>query len=304
MKPALSALAAAVFLLACPAAAAEASTFPDPVTLTRETALTADVGTLARDALAAIASRLVEVERPTFTGLAGYGAALGGLRFAAAAESAGWPGLCKGTAVWINLLDPHAPVHVSTLYKVVGDLAPLPDMWNDAYGAELQRKCAGAGRVIPTESADFGQAVFFSVGEADPGDVWTASRALQIAISRAATGSGVSCVEEPAPDWLDGLPGDDPEILEDRQNREGCLHPAATVAGLSLDRLLAIETEACPDAGPDFHCVEATFLRHADFNRQVGWLVLLRYRDGADYHRDDIREVKDVRLTPSWTVYD
>ena len=277
--------------------------------------MTADVGTLARDALAAAASRFVEVERPDFSGIGGPDAPLRGLRFATAAESAGWPGLCKASVAWIDLVDPHAPIHASTVYKVVDDLASLPDMWNDAYGAALEQKCAQAGRVIPTKSSDLGQAVFFSLEEADRNYVWGASRALQIAISRAMTGTEVTCVEEPDPiadmggtmsrdTWLATADPADPEVIEHHQNSVACLQPAATVATLSLDRILSLDVEACPDAGPDVHCVEAEFLRYSDANRRVGWTVNLRYRDGADFHRDDVSDVADIRLTPSWTVYD
>lgn len=313
MKPFWSALIPVVILAAGPAIADPVS--PDPTTLDHDVALTAEVGTLARDALAAIASRFVEVERPTFSGLRGHGAPLGGLRFATAAESAGWPGLCKATVVWIDLTSPHAPIHTSTVYKVVGDLAPLSDMWNEAYGELLQRKCAQAGRVIPTESADLGQAVFFSHEERDQGHIWGASRALQIAISRGAAGTGVSCVDSRdrpaeidgavAPDaWLEGLDPDDPEVVEHHQNLAGCAQPAATVAGLSLDRIVSIAIEACPGAGSELHCVEAEFLRYAVHNRRVSWVVTLQYRDGADFHLDDIADVTGINVIPSWTIYD
>lgn len=303
----------AAVLIAAPAAASIRP--PDPATLTREAALTADVGTLAHDALAVIAARFVEVERPTFSGFQGPDAPLGGLRFATAAESAGWPGLCKATVVWVDLVDPHSPAQTSTVYSVVDDLAPLPDMWNDAYGAALQRKCAQAGRVIPTESGDLGQAVFFSLEEGDRDFIWGASRALQLAISSAATGTGVLCVEDPddlaeidgsgPPDrWLEELGPDDPEVVENHQNRTACDQPAATVAGLSLDRIISIDIAPCPGAGQDQHCVEAEFLRYAVQNRRVGWLVTLQYRDGADFHGDDIADVFDIRLTPSWAIYD
>lgn len=286
------------FLLAGAAHAA-----PEPMPIDRTTALQASVEDLARSALAAIAPRFVEVQRPDFVGMMGPDAPLRGLRFATAARMAGETGLCEATTAWIGFDASASPVETATVYKVVGDLAPLPDMWNSAYEAELTRKCAAAGRVLPENGSDFGQTGFFRVSKGAGDRAWVGPRTLQLAIAGAKAGSPVICLPEPDDDagFLGDLAKDDPEVIEDRENREGCARAGATLASLSLDRLLGVDIGPCPDLAEKVRCVSASFLRYAYGNHQALWLVSLRYQMGPDR---DVTSVEAVTLKSSFNVYD
>ena len=160
---------------------AQAASEPTPIS--RAMALGASVEDLARNALLTAAPRFVEVERPTFSGMFGPDEPVRGMRFATAAESAGNPGLCKATIAFISLDQSLSPIQTNAVFKVVSELKPLPDMWNEPYGAELSRKCAAAGRVLPTGSAAFGEVTFFSLRAGAESDVWLAARALELAIA-------------------------------------------------------------------------------------------------------------------------
>lgn len=292
-------------LLICALAATTANASPGSARIDRETAMLAPVEELARAALSAASSHFVEVERPNFSGLSGPDAPLSGLRFATAAESAGYPGLCKATTAWISVGPSLPPIETTLVYKVVGDLKPLPDMWNEAYGAELEKKCAAAGRVLPTESADFGQARFFTVSKGSDDYVWYASRALQVAIANASTGLSVVCISEPDIDseLIIDRPADDPEVIERRENREGCANAAATLASLSPERLLDMEVAPCSETKPQRYCLTAYVLRYAYGNHQALWQVGLQYQVGLGDNRD-VTNVDAVSLAPSYSVYD
>lgn len=267
--------------------------------------MSAPVEELARSALATTASQFVEVQRPNFIGMGGPDAPLRSLRFATAPEMAGYPGLCKATTVWVDVASGYPPMGTSTVYKVVGDLAPLPDMWNEAYRAELRRKCAAAGRVIPSESADFGQVAFFEISKGGEDQVWTASRALQLAIAGAKVGAPITCISEPGIDAeaLREMAADDPEAVEDRENREGCVRASTTFASLSLGRILRMEIAPCPEVKANVYCLSASFLRYAYNNHQALWFVELRYEEGkGDNH--DVTSVSAVTLKPSFAIYD
>jgi hypothetical protein len=287
-------------------AASVAQAAPEPSAIDRATAMTAPVENLARAALATAASRFTEVERPNFGGMRGPDAPLTGLRFATAAEMAGYPGLCKATTAWIDISAGGGapPMETAAVYKVVGDLAPLPDMWNATYEAALTAKCATAGRVIPTASGEFGQAAFFQVGKGGEDQVWAASRALQRAVADAKAGLPVACDPRPGldADTLSQMAADDGEVVEDRQNQEGCARAGATLAGLPLDRLLRIDVAPCPES-KDQYCLSANFLRFAYDNRQALWQVSLQYQRGAGDNAD-VDRVTAVTLEPSSIIYD
>lgn len=190
-------------------------------------------------------------------------------------------------------------------YKIVGDLAPLPDMWNQAYEAALTEKCAEAGRVIPTDNSDFGQATFFEIAQGGEDHVWGAARALQIAVAAAKAGSKVTCVPSAGidPKTLAEMAADDPEVIEDNQNRKGCAQAGETLAGLSLSKLLRIEFTPCPDPDAKSRCFSALFLRYAYFNHQALWEVKVRFEDGEG-DSDDVVSVRDLAMQPSFSIYD
>lgn len=286
-------------------AAGVAQAAPEQAVIDRARAMQAPVSDLAQEIMATAASRFVEVERPTFSGMAGPNAPLRGLRFATAPRRAGWPGLCNATTVWISVDPSSEPMETATVYKVVGDLTPLKDMWNAAYEAKLDSLCAAAGRVIPAESGDFSQVAFFGIAKGGDDHVWMAALALQRAVAGVKSGLPVTCVPEPGVDEaiVREAAADDPEMVEDRQNREGCAKAAATLAGLQLGRLFQLDTAPCPGAKADIYCLSASFLRFAYGNHQAFWRVELRYRE--DW-RDDrsVDTIEAVTLKPSFAIYD
>jgi hypothetical protein len=197
-------------------------------------------------------------------------------------------------------------METATVYKIVGDLAPpLPDMWNARDEASLKRKCAAAGRVIHAKSSDFGTVAFFQIAKGSENHVWLASRALQLAIVAAKSGSTVTCAKQPVvqPEFLEDLGPDDPLVVEDRENREGCAQPGATVARLKLDRIIQLDVHQCPEAKESVWCVSADFLRRAVFNHQEMWTMNLRYEEGRS-PQDDVASVGAVTLEPNYSVTD
>jgi hypothetical protein len=302
-------LAAGLLASVLAVSAAHAAPTPDETpgkAIDRAAALTAPVEDLARDALFNAAPRFVEVERPNFTGMMGPDAPLHALHFATAARSAGYPGLCKATTAWIDLRDGDPPMETETVYKVVGDLKPLPDMWNDAYGAELERKCAGAGRVLPTASADFGQARFFTIDPGARDDVWLAVLTLQMAIADAKGGAPVTCAtpEDMTMDaaTLNELAADDPDAVEQRENQRGCAEPGLVAGALKLDRLLSLDVAVCPGE-TRVYCVGGNFLRWASNNHQAIW----RLEAKAERRPGDTGDptgASAMALVPTYAVYD
>ncbi|MFT4254764.1 MAG: hypothetical protein QM608_20050, partial [Caulobacter sp.] len=174
--------------------------FPAPganaAPLTRERAQTAPVDAIAKEALAAVAPRFVEVSRPTYSGMIAPGKTVSSLHMATAPRATGSPGLCEADTVWIDFGERGPPIVSRKAYKVVGPLAPLPDVWNDAYGASLKSKCAAAGPVISPKDGDMDGVVFFTMLNAPPANdkAWLAVRALEKAQEHARRGElDVSC---------------------------------------------------------------------------------------------------------------
>jgi hypothetical protein len=275
---------------------------PEPRPIDRSTALQASPEDLASGALAAVAARFVEVQRPDFAGYSTNDGPLQGLRFATAARMAGETGLCEATTAWIGLAPGSPPIETATVYKVVGDLAPLPDMWNPAYEAELTRKCASTGRVLVARASDFDHVGFFELSRSDGERAWMGPRALQLAIAGAKSTGSVTCVPESSLDdpAFRGMAADAPEAIENQQNLEGCARAEATLAGLSLDRLLRVDISPCPNAGEQARCLSASFLRYAYGNHQALWLVTLRYQESEDR---DVASIDAVTLKPGFIIY-
>jgi len=126
-----------------------------------------------------------------------------------------------------------------------------------------------------------------------------------LAVGHAKSGAPIICVPEPGIDaeTLSEMAADDPEAVEDRENRIGCEKAGATLGSLSLDRLLQIDVAPCPEAKENVYCLSATFLRFAYNNHQALWIVKLRYEEGKGDNRD-VTSVRAVTLQPSFSVYD
>lgn len=292
-----------VLAITCALAACGPSAQPS-AEIDRDTALKASPQDLARRGFAAVSDRFVEIERPVSLAPPGSPQPLLGLRMATAAESAGYPGLCKAATTWISLSTTESdPLSTRTVYKVVGDLSPLPDMWNDAYGKDLERRCAKAGRVLQSTTVAYGETPFFKLDQGEDENVWYAVLALQRAVAAAKAGGPVTCHAEPRIDEAirRDMAKDDPELIEDDENQAGCAQPGKTLAGLSLDRMLDLTVVPCPDRLGTY-CVSASFLRYAYDNRQALWMANLRYRL-AEKEQRALGEVTDIVLAPSFNVW-
>lgn len=256
--------------------------------LTRQEALEESVADLLPRILGEVASRFTQVQRPTFRGMVDMGTDTRGLLFATDGRSAGEPGLCQATVLWISPDGADRPLAAHTAYKVVGDLAPLPDGWNDAYGRELEDKCTRAGRVISTESSDLGQEVFFDVDDKSGDRPWLAVRALALGLERLqAAPDSVLCRSLDFP-WGRG---------------DGCADRTGAKQALVLDRLLHVAIEPCPDA-PKTKCVSGEFLESARFNEQWTWTMRLRAEVVSGQYGYDVSSVSDVGIQQSGMIVD
>jgi len=300
--------------LACaiPASIAVAllSVFPavaDPITapLARETVARMSDQELIRGSIEGLSGRFVEVERPTFTGLAGPDSPVHGVRLATPPRSAGYPGLCIATVASVGFSGGSTVLAARSAFRIVGDLKPLPDMWNDAYGEQLEALCKKAGRVLPTSNEAFDEVGFFAISNGSEDYAWFGARALELAIAEARSGARVVCVATPGldTDVLADLPADDPDAIEDRENRAACASPASVVSALTLDRLMLLDARPCPDLGKGRICAVGTFLRRAYFNRQVLWTVRVSFVE-VNHENHDAGAVADITLTANFAVYD
>jgi hypothetical protein len=275
----------------------------DAAPLKRERAQTAPVDVLTREALTAVMPRFVEVSRPTYSGMIAPGKTVSSLWMATAPRAAGSPGLCEADTVLVDFRSDKAPLSSSTAYKVAGKLAPLPDLWNDAYEAGLKRKCANAGPVIPPEDGDLNQVAFFHVrGDAHDQKAWLSARALELAIERAGRGElEVTCGREPPKRPQDLAPGSFDERME-TEGRQGCASPQAALAKLDLSRLAGIDIVPCPSLAENL-CISAEFLREASGGSRALWIVNLQ----ASYPEIGARDIKTigaVTLADQVWIYD
>ena len=211
--------------------------------LTLDQARALSTGELARHLLGA--SGALAKESSVISGFPPFTAAdrLYGVEFASAPRSAGFPGLCEADVYTVDLapLENAAGsvvrrVQVQKRYRVVGDLEPLPDMWNDAYGSRLDALCAGAAPVLARGHR------FFAGGVRQSSDFWPthasfAARAL--AKARAWIGP-IGCTDERKPD------------------APLCAKPATLLRPLDSSTLGYFAIDPCKDA-PLTYCVSATF---------------------------------------------
>lgn len=275
----------------------------DAEPLTRQRAQTAPIDAIAKEALAAVAPRFVEVSRPTYSGMIASGKDLQGLRMATAPRGAGSPGLCEADVIWVNLGKNQAPIASSTAYKVVDKLAPLPDIWNDAYEARLERTCAAAGPVIPPEDGDMNRTTFFRVqGETPHAGAWMAARALELAIERAQRGQlDVICTREAATRVRPGSAESFDGRME-AEGRQGCAAPVAVLAGLDLSRLAAMDIVQCHSPTENL-CLSAEFLREATTSERAIWIVNLRARH-REIGQPEIEAITSAELADQVWIYD
>lgn len=146
-----------------------------------------------------------------------------GRSVATAPRSAGYPGLCFATVADLQFsARATAPLTTRFVYRVVGDLAPRPNGWDDAYGAELELKCRNAGRVLNQNEYGLGTDQFFKVRSFGGEPPYPALLAIQRAVARAKAHPGdLTC------------------------GRGSQLNCAAEASKLDFDQLVAIDLKPC-----------------------------------------------------------
>jgi hypothetical protein len=261
----LPALTALLIASASPLAAQTRS--PPPVT--RDQAMTLPPDALAEIVLRQLGARVTSVTRPNFnrdtTGMEMV-SALQHLEFATAPHATNVVGLCAATLIQVDFERPPArpgiddnradtPVRASSaraaeVYKVVDEIEPHAEV-SEARQAEENRRCAGAGPVIPANYSDREQAGFFNYeGALAPA---TALLALRRAIGEARAGR-----------YRDiGCP---PPAAE-------CRDPAALLGGLDLASLGFVHVSQRGIGNDrDRYRISASFLISADAHEQDYWV--------------------------------
>lgn len=255
-----------LLVLFAPVAAASAAPAvaqtPPPPPITRDQALNLPAAELADIVFRQLGARMHSVSRPTFSGMLGNDGPVRGLTFATAPESAGRSGLCRATRIYVALdgarsgtASRAANLEAATVYKVIGEVDPGRES-TDADEARLAEQCRRAGAVIPTETADLGQHVFFTLEGADsPVGALVALRRASLG-ARDGTYRNVRCTVE--------APVGSPD----------CRDPAAALGALDLANLISIEVSR-RGGSETRSSIEATFLISARSNEQSHWSVTL-----------------------------
>lgn len=225
------------------------ATSPAPVTeVSWETVRTAPVDTLVQLTFLPVAEDLIEVSRPgPPLPLTEEQVPVARLHFATRAHQSGNFGLCQATVVVVPVNrtaeERRGMFAAYPVYKVVGDtgLDAAPE-WTDAYGEQLERKCASAGRVLATYEDHYSGERFFDADIDEPWQIRFATHALQTAIAQARRSpSSVACA----------YPSRDPEL--------NCDRPANQLANLKLGQLVHLSMRSCVSR-PGWQCIEAKFL--------------------------------------------
>lgn len=219
---------------------------------------------LARRVLGLSGEIYREVQRPFLESVPSV-SWLTNLTFATAPRSAGFPGLCEASTIFVSFRpEQNAPpdsdvrtivnaLQTGRLYKIVGDTTPLPDTWNDDYGRSIAERCAAAGPVLLQPNGGVRAGHFFSGrfnGSSDfwPAHAYFAARALQKVTAAATSGAltTIPCEED-----------------RDEPAAHFCAEPRSLLANLSLQRLNGFEIAPCRRGDAEL-CVSARFTRQSD----------------------------------------
>ncbi|HEY4029436.1 MAG TPA: hypothetical protein VGM25_03765 [Caulobacteraceae bacterium] len=216
--------------------------------------------------------------------------AMGGAAVATKAKQAGEPGLCVATVAEFRFAGTNLagadPLTAHRAFKIVGSLAPLPDLWSKQYEAELAGKCAQAGRVLSTGAAPFDQEMFFV--DATPHEVgaWFSARALEVALQQARDGA------------LD-LHCGSPSTKDD-----GCREALSDKGTLRLQRLLKVEAKPCAGSVSSCYHVTGEFLDTASQISGGNWIMDLDAMVTVPRRNErDVGAVTNVRLTKTAWIF-
>ena len=212
---------------------------PPPVT--REQAMTLPPDQLADMVLRQLGARVTSVTRP------GPGS-LQRLVLATAPRATDVVGLCAATRIEVDAEAGPGNVRAVEVFRVVGELEPYAEV-SEARAAEEDRRCAGAGPVIPADRNDRGRAFFFDYS--GPVDRVTALLVLQRAIV---------------------------EARDERYRNVGCgpaaavcADPPAILGALDLANLVTVT--AAPSGAGGLHRIGAHFLIEGDARARNYWTV-------------------------------
>jgi len=206
------------------------------------------------------------------------------------AKPAGYPGLCEATVAQTGFAGTDIagvdPLETHKAFKVVGSLAPLPNLWSKEYEADLAVKCAHAGRVLRVADGPFDQEMFFV--DATPPEVgsWFAARALEIALQQVREGAiRPNCGSPSAKD-------------------DGCHKALSDNGTLRLQRLVKVDARPCKDAVSNCYHVTGLFLDSAGEIGGEDWLLDLDATMNVPRRNDrDVGAVTNVKLGKSSWIF-
>lgn len=239
---------------------------PAPPPATQDQAMTLPPDALADLVFRQMGARMASVTRPGRNETYPSSGSLSSLVFATAPYATPTVGLCAANRAEVEFQVPVAPpfsangpetpararlLRAAEVYKVVGEIEPHVEV-SEERAAEEDRRCAGAGPVIPASLGDRSSAFFFDFeGAVDP---VTALLTLQRAIAEAQAGrySDIGCTGGGAE----------------------CRQPAALLGRMRLTNLLSVRiSPAGVDAGR--YLIGASFLIGADDHFETYWSVAL-----------------------------
>jgi hypothetical protein len=207
------------------------------------------------------------------------------MKFATKPRPLGDWGLCEATVAWVSAeKDADDPIATLTVYKAVSSLRPTKD--NEA---ALAPDCRLAGRVIPTESADFGQVGFFSLTYPDGLRAWYAARSMEVAIEAFRKNPSRAACDDTG--RLDGPAG-------------RCVAAALPTSALRMDRLLSLSMERCVAGPSNCYTIEGEFLRSAEYNTRNLWVLRADAYLENKPRPDDVQSVANLKLTSSYLITD
>lgn len=283
MRRTISGLLAGVTLGCGGLAAADEPVRP----LTFQDARTLPADELARRALTQFADQLVEVDRPNGGGF--IGDQLVWIGFAGRPRGAGDPGVCEVdyvtvgfTAVSPGDMPPRGSratnpaqadsLTVVTRFKTVGDISPLPDTWNDAYGAKLDAACAA----LPT-ALDFFDAP-------DVNAAWHAATVLKIAKGPSWTGFRVEC--------------------EGNETEAAC-HARKILDKVTIADLLSVQRVDCGVPDENLICQELTLSPGHISGSGERIIIQARFRlDQTNPAPEPEVEIESLTVIDSYIIYD
>lgn len=284
-----------LLLVALAAVATPATAQNAAPTVSREQAMTLPPEQLADLVLHRTGAGVTSVTRPNFAPDAGMrmDSALQDLTFATAPHATAVVGLCAANRIEVDFEEPAGdenntaatPVRVrevraAEVYKVVAEIEPYAEV-SEARAAQEDRRCAGAGPVIPADYSDHERAPFFAYEGAI--DRVTALLVVQRAIVEAREGRyrNVGCDLAPA----------------------ACRNPPALLGSLNLATLTYLSAgTGGVGAERSRHRISASFLISGDAHTREYRTLTIEAELSPDGLADSIRRLGRTNIGGEVTI--